>query len=384
MSNYTTQVRYICESVSGFTPSELLEKTVDEIISASREKVFNFDFPVYDEAFRPVIESTILLHFYTREIGAETVGLWQLYLCRKLREKMPYYNKLFESALIEFNPLYDTDYNRTHEGNSAGNKSGNNSRNVTGTAARNATGNRTTNTTEGRMGTETTANSGTQQEVNDGETATSNTNRQTDTTESSTSKTGNRTGSKTTHDEHTRENDHRDYYSDTPMTKVEGVNGMPVMTGDTTLGYNYYLTNYRRIKDNETGENDGTESQTENTTETGTGESETVSNGTASGTGTTHSTKAVSTSDSGNKNTTDNLTGQETDATTDTSNETTTNAEMGSNSETYNNTDAYVEHIYGKMGNASYSSMILEYRETIVNYMEMLLNDLEPLFMNIW
>ena len=169
MSNYTTQVRYICESVSGFTPSELLEKTVDEIISASREKVFNFDFPVYDEAFRPVIESTILLHFYTREIGAETVGLWQLYLCRKLREKMPYYNKLFESALIEFNPLYDTDYNRTHEGNSAGNKSGNNSRNVTGTAARNATGNRTTNTTEGRMGTETTANSGTQQEVNDGE-----------------------------------------------------------------------------------------------------------------------------------------------------------------------------------------------------------------------
>lgn len=382
MSTYTSEVRYICESKSGFTITELENKTIDEIIEAARNNVFNFDFPVYDEAFRPVLESTILLHFYTREIGCETVGLWQHYLCRKMRELMPYYNKLFESALIEFNPLYDTDYTKTHEGNMNGQKAANNSRNVTGTAARNATGNRTTNTTEGRMGTETTSDNGTVSEVTDGNTSSTNTDSRTEVTDSTTSKTGQRTGNKTTHDTHTRDNDHRDYYSDTPMTKVEGVNGMSA--GSEVLGANYYLTNYRRITDDEEGENNGTEAQTESTTESGTGHSATTANGTANGSGTTHGTKAVNTTDTGSRNTTDNLTGQQTDATTDTSNETTTNAEMGENNETIHNTDAYIDRIVGKMGGSTYSAMILEFRETIVNFMEQLLNDLEPLFMNIW
>lgn len=384
MSNYTTQVRYICESKSGFTPAELLEKSVDEIINASRTNVFNFDFPVYDEAFRPVLESTILLHFYTREIGAETVGLWQHYLCRKLREKMPYYNKLFESALIEFNPLYDTDYNRTHEGNNAGNKSGNTSRNTQGTAARNASGNSAVNTTEGRMGTETTSATGNESEVTDGTTSTTNTDRRTDTTESSTHKTGSREGTKDTTESNSRDNTHKDYYSDTPMTKVEGVNGMPIEYGNETLGYNYYLTNYRKITDAETGSSNSHEAVEDETEENGTGESETLSVGNASGSGTSHGTKAVNTSDSGSKNTTDNLSGEQTTTTSDASNETTTGTETGTNAETYTNTDAYIEHIYGKMGSMTYSAMINEYRETIINFMEMLLNDLEPLFMNIW
>lgn len=366
MSTYTTEIRYICESKSGFTVEEIKNKTVDEIIEVARNNVFNFDFPVYDEAFRPVLESTILLHFYTREIGCETVGLWQHYLCRKMRELMPYYNKLFESALLEFNPLYDVDYTKTHEGNMNGQKAANNSRNMTGTAARNATGNRTVNNTESRTGSEN--------EVTDGNTSSNNNDSRTEITDSTTSKTGQRAGNKTTHDTHTKDNDHRDYYSDTPMTKVEGVNGMSA--GSEVLGANYYLTNYRRITDDEEGENNGTEAQTESTSESGTGHSATNSMGSANGTGTTHGTKAA--------NTTDTLTGQTTDATNDTSNETTTNVETGTNNETVHNTDAYVDRVVGKMGGGTYSAMILEFRETIVNYMAQLLNDLEPLFMNIW
>ena len=95
MSNYTSQLRYICEVQSGFTPAELNEKTIDEIITAAQPKIFNFRYPIYDEAYRNVLEHEILFHFYMREIGAETYGLFNYYLARKMREIMPYYNQLY-------------------------------------------------------------------------------------------------------------------------------------------------------------------------------------------------------------------------------------------------------------------------------------------------
>lgn len=349
MSTYTTEVRYICESKSGFTPEQLLSKSVDEIIAASRNNVFNFDFPVYDESFRSVLESTILLHFYTREIGAETVGLWQHYMCRKLREIMPRYNKLFESCLLEFNPFHDVDYTRTHDGESTGDKSGTHSNTIDTTGQ----------VTEARTGTEA--------ETTSGETETENTDTRTDNTTNTGSKEGTRNGSKTTHDEHTKSNTHRDYYSDTPMSRVEGVNGSPVTnSGSETLAYNYYLTNYRRIVDEETGENDGTETQNETTSEDTEGTSHTTSSGTANGTGSTSGERNLSTTDNGTTNSTTNV------------------ADSGRTTEEFSNTDDYIDHIVGKMGTASYSAMLTEYRETIINYMELLLNELEPLFMNIW
>lgn len=348
MSTYTTEVRYICESKSGFTPDELNFKTVDEIIAASRSNVFNFDFPVYDESFRSVLESTILLHFYTREIGAETVGLWQLYLCRKLRELMPYYNKLFESALLDFNPFHDVDYTRTHEGEATGDKVGTHA-NTVGTT--------------GHSATEAT---GTEAESTSGTTHTENSDTRTDNTTNSGTKDGTRNGTKTTHDTHSKEGTTRDYYSDTPMTKVEGVNGIPTDSGSETLAYNYYLTNYRRIANQESGENNGSETQSETTAEETAGTSRTTSNGSAEGDGTTAGTRNLSTGDNSETNTTSS-----------------TN-DNGRNTEEFTNTDEYIEHITGKMGTASYSAMLKEYRETIINYMAMLLNDLEPLFMNIW
>ena len=108
MSKYTTEVRYICESLSGLNAS-VGYNNVDEVIADSREKIFDFDYPIFDVAYKPILESKILRHFYTREIGFETVGLWKLKLSARLNDIMPYYNKLYESELIEFNPLYNED-----------------------------------------------------------------------------------------------------------------------------------------------------------------------------------------------------------------------------------------------------------------------------------
>ncbi len=96
MSKYTTELRWVCESKSGFDEDVLKNKTVDEIITASRASIFNFNYPIYAEAHRDELEHKILKHYYTREIGAETFGLWQLQLNDKLNLIMPYYNKLYQ------------------------------------------------------------------------------------------------------------------------------------------------------------------------------------------------------------------------------------------------------------------------------------------------
>lgn len=115
MSKYTTEIRFICETLAGYDESQGFN-SVDDILEKSYAKVFSFDFPIFDEAYRPVLCKKILLHYYTREISEETFGLWKLRLCARMREIMPYYNQMYKSALLEFNPLYDTDVTTTNKG----------------------------------------------------------------------------------------------------------------------------------------------------------------------------------------------------------------------------------------------------------------------------
>lgn len=110
MSKYTTELRFICEHLAGKTDSVGYNDTAD-VIADARPKIFSFDYPIFDEAYKPTLETKILRHYYTREISMETYGLWKLHLEARMNEIMPYYNQLYKSELIEFNPLYDTDIN---------------------------------------------------------------------------------------------------------------------------------------------------------------------------------------------------------------------------------------------------------------------------------
>ena len=118
MSKYTTEVRFICESKAGLSDSVGFNQ-IDDVISNSWNKIFD-NFPIFDESYRRVLCNKILKHYYTREISAETVGLWQLWLNTRMGEIMPYYNKLYESALLEFDPFKDTNYTRNHGGTFTG------------------------------------------------------------------------------------------------------------------------------------------------------------------------------------------------------------------------------------------------------------------------
>ena len=103
LSKYTTEVRFICEKFADLDESKGFSK-VDDIVEKARHSIFE-KYPIFDESYRSILETKILKHFYTREIGFETVGLWLLKLNQKMNEIMPFYNQFYESQKLTFNPL---------------------------------------------------------------------------------------------------------------------------------------------------------------------------------------------------------------------------------------------------------------------------------------
>lgn len=88
LSKYTTELRYLIEN-----EFDIGLKT----------------YPIFDENYRKILNSKIIEHFYFREIGFETAELFKRYLNRTMNEIMPYYNQLYKSETIEFNPLHNYD-----------------------------------------------------------------------------------------------------------------------------------------------------------------------------------------------------------------------------------------------------------------------------------
>lgn len=100
------------------------------------------EYPIFDEAYREGLNDKIIKHFYFREIGFETAGLFKWHLNQKMSEIMPYYNQLYKSELIKFNPLYNVDRTSSNDGVRSGNSSNFSNSKTTGSTE---FGNTTTN-----------------------------------------------------------------------------------------------------------------------------------------------------------------------------------------------------------------------------------------------
>ena len=115
---------------------------VDNIIANSWDKIFTSKAPFFDEEYRSILCQKILKHYYLREICSETVGIWILWMNTRLEEIMPYYNQLYESAKIEFNPMYNVNLTREHKRTENEKASGNRNANGTGTSTINSNANK--------------------------------------------------------------------------------------------------------------------------------------------------------------------------------------------------------------------------------------------------
>ena len=111
MAKYTTTLKtYMTSRLMIDNPNEDIDSWgYAKIIEQGMKYVFDFDYPIFDESYRNVLQTKILKNYYMREIAHETIGLFKMRLDNQMNISMPYFNQLYESAKIQINPLSDYD-----------------------------------------------------------------------------------------------------------------------------------------------------------------------------------------------------------------------------------------------------------------------------------
>lgn len=331
MSKYTTQVRYICENNANATESTGADN-IEYILDKSWHKIFTTKTPFFDESYREVICKKILKHYYLREICCETVGIWKLWVNTKLEEIMPYYNQLYKSQLLEFDPFNDVNLTTSGKRDKLGEE------NFVGK-------NVTTGETTKKDITFNNINSNYQKSTNNFES-----------TDIRNKTTGETSVDDTTTDTGTNDvlisNTKKDAFSDTPEGYLSGVED------------NTYLTTYEKIT--ETGFNDTTVNLKKVGTSSGSSKEDIQGSTSTSGNGGGSGSDTVQ--ENGGLNSTDNI----------------SNTIDDTKKSDLNTTEDYIETIIGKRGGQDYSTLLNTFRETFLNIDMMIIDEFDELFFGLW
>lgn len=110
MASYTMTVK---EMIEGYTQEERGLSHRDRI-EKGRKSLLDFSYPLFDEKYRGVFETHLIREFYMVEIGFETDELFKFNLETWLNVHMPYFNQLFLSEQIKFDPLKNTSVDMQH------------------------------------------------------------------------------------------------------------------------------------------------------------------------------------------------------------------------------------------------------------------------------
>ena len=338
MATYTTELRTLIEQSTQYRD----DLTLDQRIEVGRAMLFDFDYPLFDGRYKRTFETNFIRHFYHREIGFETEYLFKQRLRNWLNLNMGYFNQLFESELIEFDPLINSKMDITHtlEGN----------RDNTGSTTFGETSSRDiTETTDTDETTDTTGQS-TRDTTGDVSTTASG---EVDTTEST-------TGNENTTSDRDTDTFNRQLHTDTPDTRL----AITTNDGSGTVGYASDITENKEVVD---------EGVVTNTTRDD------------------ERDQKVTTSDTSQSDTTQN------EQTVSSENEQRDELvervlkELGKRdydqSVTGNikNLEDYVEHRIGKIGIQSYSSMLRQFRETFLRIEVDIFKEMESkLFMLVY
>lgn len=421
MSDFTTQLRFICESYAGVDQSH--PQTIDDIIANSRGKLFDFSYPIFDEAYKPELETKIINHFYTQEIGQETVGLFKQRLKTKMREIMPYYNQLYMSERLKFDPFKNADYIDLHNTNTKGEtNSTSSSTGTTSDVGYSKSENQhwdTDDFEEAKSGT--THNDGSSDNTKDSNSSSSNENATWNKTIKDIDATTDSTGSEST----TGHNDSKTDYegtqtdtntktftnrtsnnlhkeADTPLGSIGDVSGNGA---DALAGNSGYLSKVTQDINKENG------TETDTNTRTFNGRKDSVNGNTTGSTakvdnsvvdsyetdttnGTLNESATATSSEAGTNAYDDN--GTSTEATgsnriTEGNNDTVVNNTNDGvttsdtvNKENTDNKQDYFGKVFGKVGSETYSEMLNKFRSTFLNIDMDIIHDLEPLFMLVW
>ena len=391
MSDFTTQLRFICESYAGRTKEGSEAKDVDSIIALARPQLFNFDYPIFDEAYRPELETKIINHFYTQEIGQETVGLFKQRLKTKMREIMPYYNQFYLSERMKFDPFKNADYVDLHNQSAEGTSriTNNNTSDFNNTTARDISNTHEDESTTTYEAEGTSRNTNVRDMDGTSKVNVSSSDERTGevTTKETDSSTLTKSGtekSELNFDGRKDNNLHKE--ADTPIGNIGDVSGSD---GDALAGNSGYLSKVTQDINKKTGKETNETSFTNRKDSTsGTKNVTTNSSEEGSATSLTTGTTTEDTTTTDNGGTTDNSTTHViSDGTYKTDDDTVASGLSHSNTtDNRNTTDKqdYFGKVFGKVGSETYSEMLNKFRSTFMNIDMDVIHELEPLFMLVW
>lgn len=415
---------------------------IGSLIEQARPLLFDFNYPIWSDNYRATLETKIIEYYLFREICCTPVARWKLYLNREMSNIMPYWNQVYVSTTWKYDPLWDSDFQKTHarktnvEGTQKQDTTDKNvkdftdnatlhtdtkddihsDRDIDNTLTKNGTLDRTTSSNTdytGETKTDSTIDVTSSGESNGNTSGTNDTTQtlQHGATVTDTMQHGHTTkdtlqhGLKQTGTDTTSQSGHS-YFSDTPQSQI------PI----NDIGDKMYLTNATLTggtsNKNTTNQNSGTD--TRDVTNSGT-DTHNIRNGGTDTTTTDNDTTGTShTTESSTSKTVGETTGKDTQKTTSsgTQNDTTTEKETGHTDDTYtegktgsidtktsdtnqttiNDTfnltgehtqdtlDNIAEHIFGKTGGHTYPELIQSYRDAIVNIDYEIIKMLSKLF----
>lgn len=355
-------------------------------------------YPIWDEEYRPVLNNKIIEHFYFREIGQETPDRFNFFLRRKMNEIMPYYNKLYESEMIEFDPLASeffkegverskdrsyksTSKNHNRHGETTGeiysaNEDGTSDTAFGQTSTENVTGDYRKQGTKNVDTTSTKDEDFTQNVTGEGLTTT---NMHTKTVSSSDSNgTKKVSGSQNT------------TFSDIPQAGIETTRTIAPdgTVTEVTKGYATTTTNVSSVENTATTDHNDTTSNTDNTgtVETETSEKTVNDNITkiTQNEKTTWSENGDHTQNTGYKN--DTTTGIKTNTKNDSERNVSNNSKTTNNHSERSTTGENETEMFTGKGRKGInpSDMIQKYRDILLNIDMMIIEELETLFMGVY
>lgn len=317
------------------------------------------DYPIWDEAYRNVLNNKIKSHYYFREIGQETPNRFKFYLDTKLNEIMPYYNELYKTTLLKYDIDVISSTNETYTGSADGKAAA---------TTENSADSSSKSTATAKTSSETSSESA---DTSSSKTTAENATESSSTSSSSTKNTGTiENKSEYDSDNTTTSNDVYSLSDNRELDTPEGA--LTLVDGQLSAGYLTKATTNRTEQGGSTiAEHTGTD------TTTTTNNTLSATDGSASSVAEANSSTATSSTVSGTASGT---------TSSDASNvATTSNATESSSSSTSSSksTNEYFKSIVVKNPNLAVNS-IAKLRENILNIDMMIISELDELFMQIY
>lgn len=412
----------ICEKIY-YEETGNITSDISEIVKVAKNKIFDFDYEIFDSAYKPVLETKIIKHYYLRRLCVADYDKWKLFIENVMNEIMPYYNQFYKAETMEINPLYNFKINVRHtdsggdtlqsttgttknisgdvtsENNKAqtiekdltntGSFEKKNNSNVTNTfESENSTTNNTTSTVEDTVEGITSLSKNESSNKN----ITKNNNIDNKTDVSSGTTTQNETSSSKNSSE---SNDSVNMFNDTPQGRLSDVKSGDYLTDARVINDNKNSDETNRAKgkelvtgktvtvngvietgtDNETGSVTGSENGNNSSTENASSTIENTVNGTenSSETGNTTGNESGSNTNSETGTVTNNST------TTTTSNSISEETGSIEKNEELTTNRQYVEEVLG-IKDKSQSELLIKYRESFINIDMMIIKELGQIF----